>query len=442
MAHKCNRLKLDWTLNYKDERVRFAHEYIDSFPFQLTPDELDMIGKYILWGKTHETGLNGRQEGLELETTNGTWDTHAPESLDALLEAPTFTESMIRQPGAPLYKVPKLNFSRAEARAKAPAYLRPELESLWRTIDETELVINFYELEHGKRKNPIRESLLSAFTQEELDSLREQSTHLNSYQYLCKKHELVELRRQQYTYKDCYAPTITISTTSAYSAPDPVVWDADIDILPLGLPYNTELHKLLFRSDRFPEPNDIPTHLYSALNELIWKEHNTRNQFDFTDPKQLAVLADYKLLCAASHNPDDLYSTLPELLKLFDIYVNLTDLKPFQQTLLDLKLQHKTNKEISDTIYELHGKRYTLNYISTLYHQSILGAIANTAARHREVVENLFFPENFKTCIDCGKTLLRDSENFTRKAKVKDGFDCRCKACAKIMRDKRRNAHE
>ena len=63
-------------------------------------EELDMMGKYILWGKDPITGKNGKQMGLQLETRHGTWDDEPVDSLDALLEQPTFSETQLSALGS------------------------------------------------------------------------------------------------------------------------------------------------------------------------------------------------------------------------------------------------------------------------------------------------------------------------------------------------------
>jgi hypothetical protein len=54
-------------LSTTTERVNFLNTYLTSAQFVSTPpteEELDMMGKYILWGKDPETGKNGKQLGL------------------------------------------------------------------------------------------------------------------------------------------------------------------------------------------------------------------------------------------------------------------------------------------------------------------------------------------------------------------------------------------
>lgn len=91
-----NRLKLNWDITDREERVTFASQYIDSLTFTLNTYEVETLANYILWGKNSD-GLNGRQEGHELETRYKTWDVSRIESLDALTEDPAFNEAMVRK---------------------------------------------------------------------------------------------------------------------------------------------------------------------------------------------------------------------------------------------------------------------------------------------------------------------------------------------------------
>ena len=441
---KLKRLDLNWDLAFKDERALFAQNYINRVPFELTSDELEMVGKYILWGKSRDTGLNGRQEGLELETAHKTWDAQDVESLDALLESPTFSESLLRSPSSnsPIYKTPKEVFDRADARKKAPAALKADFEALWKQIDETELQVNFYEVAHGKRKNPPRDSLLNRFTPSEQDVLRGRAASLNAFNYLKLRHLLVELRRQQFTLKDSYSSELMRRPTFQEVESTSIFYGEDINIRPLGLKFkNSSLLSKMLRPDRFPMPADFSARDLEEVSTLLWAPLVSGiPTFDFSNSTDLAkldgVYNELKEFCK-SEDYDPLQSNLDELLYTYDVYCALTPLKDFQRDILILKRKGLSNEKVAAAINAKYNHKYTINYISTLYHKSILGSIAATAKKHREVCENLFFPENFKTCIDCGQTLLRDNDNFMHKAKVKDGFDCRCKSCAKKLRDKR-----
>lgn len=56
------------------------------------------MADYLLWGKD-EKGKNGKQNGIELKTKHGTWDKTPLESLDQLLEQPTFNEASVSELG-------------------------------------------------------------------------------------------------------------------------------------------------------------------------------------------------------------------------------------------------------------------------------------------------------------------------------------------------------
>lgn len=107
-----------------------------------------------------------------------------------------------------------------------------------------------------------------------------------------------------------------------------------------------------------------------------------------------------------------------------------------------MKLKKVKNTDIALEVNKKWKKSYTPNYISTIFRQRIIPRINEAAAYHEKLVGNIFFEEEFKTCTGCGRTLLRDTDNFTRKARSKDGFTTRCKRCEKEARTGRAKADE
>jgi hypothetical protein len=179
-----NRLHLDFSLTTNEERVNFLNEYLSRPEFVKRPptdEELETMGNYVLWGKDPKTGLNAKQAKLcEITTKYKTWDNDAVESLEGLMEQPTFNEASLQPLAAgPPLKVKREVFSRKEALAKCPDFLVPTFTALFRQIDELDMMINFYDLAHGKRKNPPRDTLLIKFNEEELRTLRERSEKWN-----------------------------------------------------------------------------------------------------------------------------------------------------------------------------------------------------------------------------------------------------------------------
>lgn len=167
-----NRLQLDFKLTTTEERTLFLCEYLQQPQFVKRPptdEELETMGSYLLWGKDPITGLNAKQAGaVDIETKHGTWDKDGTiESLDGLLEQPTFNEAALSSLAATPTKTKREVFSRKEALAKCPTHLVDTFTALFRQIDELDLMINYYDLAHNRRKNPPRVELLNRFLPEE-----------------------------------------------------------------------------------------------------------------------------------------------------------------------------------------------------------------------------------------------------------------------------------
>lgn len=439
------KLRLNWKLEWRDERIDFLNTYINSLTWTPTEDDLEMMGKYILWGRDRQTGKNGRQEGLQLETAHKTWDSKPIESLDALIETPGFNELSLRSASTPpLTK--KLNFSRSEARALASPHLKAELESLWSSIDKLDLITSLYALSHSLRTAPIRDSLLSSFSPSELASLKETASHLTIYQYLKERHKLVEMRRQQYTLRDSYAPVMFSQTTHELQPLESPTFGNEIEVFPFGVVFNEDLlsHKI-FNETRFPKPDDFTEDELKLISNQIWTQKSRprpRFYFDFSNPEHLyALFNNWSELCAQAEDLGDSISedtNIREFLRAARTYRQLAKLDPLHDDILEMKIQKKTNQEIQEVINKKYGKKYKVNYISTLYCKKCLEDIAQAARDHFEVLENLFFAENFKKCKDCGEVLLLSEKNFVKRARSNDGFSPRCKKCEKILRDRRK----
>ena len=443
-----NRLRLDFTLTTNEERVAFLNEYLTRPEFIKRPptnEELETMGNYLLWGKDPVTGLNAQQEGLvEIETKHGTWDKNGnTESLEGLMESPTFNEASLLplETAAPI-KVKREVFSRKEALAKCPDYLRETFVSLFRQIDELELQINYYELLHNRRKNPPRDALLNKFTDEECASLSEKVTHWNQYKYLKKRHELVELRREQYTLRDYYQPVLAIQESTMFNVVcgDPQI-EADIEVLPLGVKRNEGAPGLVFGKWEALIPGKYNEEELKKISDLYWQKQNytpraQQRFFDFRELEHVYQMLQMFFDLDGAAAIAELESSLPELMATLEYYTEQANLTEVQKEILDMKLNKVKNVDIAIEINKKWGKTYTANYISTIFRQRIIPKINDAARYHEKIIGNIFFEEEFKTCSACGRVLLRDATNFTRKARSKDGFTSRCKECEKKARQK------
>lgn len=434
-----NRLKLDFTLESAKERVDFIDTYIKQFD-NLTQKEITTIEEYLLWGKDESGVAIGAGTGLETRWSKP----KEAESLDAVLENPALANSQLYSLNdAVVYKKSRDTFNRNEARRKAPEFLIDIFENLWRQIDETELEINFYEERTGKRSKPPRDDLIKRFTSEEIEIIRARSQQLNQYKYLKLRHKLKELRVEQFTIRDSYKPTFNI-IQSIYSPKDKsFVFDCDVEVFPLGIKEG-KVGELIF--DVNFDPRALTEEQLQSISDLIWEKRNKKENdiekfFDFRDLEMVYHLYLFKEELedrAEVIKYDSLVeNNLDGLLKTLKFYESIADLTNIQREILKLKEQKQRNADIASYINKKYGKNYTANYISTIFKQKIIGRINEAVELHKDTIENCFFKENFKSCIDCGRILLLDGRNWVKKARSKDGFQNRCKRCEHELRRKK-----
>ena len=439
-----NRLKLDFSIQTTNERRDFVNEYVSQPQFQKSPlseDELETIANYILWGKDPD-GLNCTQRGeIQIETRNKTWQRDDTESLDALVESPTFSEASFRRSTEARPRVAREVFDRKRTLNECPSHLVPVFEDLFRRIDYIELTINFYEFAHGRRKEPPREALLKRFNESEIKSAEAVAAKWNQFKYLKQRHLIVELRREQFTLRDTYTEKHV-----RHTPPEPEIepvdpdFDAEIPVYPLGLAAGP-IGGLVFKEEENLNPSTYTDDDLSKLLKFYWdKKSESRPTifFDFTELEHIYELFNQLNDLEDSIGALPVNSNLGKLLDTLKYYISLTDLTEAQQEILNLKIDKTKNQDIADYINKKYSKSYTANYISTIFRQKIIPRINETAEFHAKVIENLSFPENFKKCTGCGKTLLIDADKFVRKSRSKDGFSTRCKICDRNDRQRKK----
>lgn len=439
-----NRLHLDFSISGTQERKDFVDEYIQRPEFirvPLTEDELETIANYILWGKDPDGQSIVQKGDISIETRNKTWQRDDTESLDAMMESPTFNEASLRRPTEARTRIAREVFDRDEALAQCPSHMRPVFEELFSRIDRLEMQIHFYEFAHGKRKEEPRASLLRKFTPDEIDAARIVASSWNQYKYLKQRHLIVELRREQFTLRDSY-----IEKHMRHTPPepdlDPVNLDfgAEIPVFPIGL-LGEPFSNLVFKPQTELNPYTYTEDEIDTLIRHYWsKKQQSRPQlfFDFGELEHV-----YELFGQLNELEEDLdvlpiESNLKKLLDTLRYYIALTDLTEVQAEILDLKINKVKNQDIADQVNKKYGKSYTANYISTIFRQKIIPQINETAHFHALIIENMCFEENFKKCNSCGEWLLIDAQNFVRKSRSKDGFSTKCKKCDRADRQKKK----
>lgn len=446
-----NRLRLDWGISSIKERQQFIQTYLEDEIFSKRPPserELEQMGDYILYGKDEDGKNMEQRKEIQIEgKKNSSWVKKKAESLDSLLENPAFNEGSLQQSETPFYSK-KEKFSREKALEEAPPHLQKEFVDLFNRIDRVDLTISFYEIEKGKRKDPPRGELLKRLKPNEIETCREEASGLSPQNYLKLRHLLVSLRTQQYETRDLYKPTIQKRSLSTpqFSAPSSFYFDSDLEVYPLGLFSNSQLSKLLFPFPDSFNPSTYSEEELQKVSSFIWKKENLfkknlekeKDFFDFRELEHVYNLFLFFFELSFSDN-SDVDSTTNDLIRTLLFYTFAADLSPVQREILSLKIQKVKNKEISQIINKKFNKTYTDNYISTIFRQKIIKEINIAAEQHLLAIQDIFFPENFKTCAGtCRRVLRRDAYNFVRKSRSKDGFSNRCKRCDKEEREKKK----
>lgn len=443
------RLKLDFSITDSSDRVEFIRSYLDNNIFKekpLTASEVEIISNYILWGKDPDGKNAVQRKEIHIPTKNSAWNRlQEEESLDALIEAPAFNENTIMRPSEARAKNTKETFSREQALQKCPPNLVNDFRDLFRQIDETELVLNYYDLEHGKRKKPPRDELLSRFTEQEHEKMRARALRLNQYFYLKMRHLLIELRRQQYTLKDTYSyglqRDILCKGQTDNLPPDPPRFGTEIEVFPFGMVGQQRIEQLVFRPFAELVPKNFDEEELRLVSSFLWEKKDNQSKeethfcFDFTNLEHVYNLFLMYFDVEEASLLEDVDKSAARLLDTLVYYMDAAELSPVQREILNLKANGFKNQEIADRVNEQFGYSYGANYISTIFRQKIIKGINEAAEYHRQLLENVFFPEEFKRCICCGETLLRDSKNFVRKSRAKDGFVNKCKRCDKRDRE-------
>ena len=98
------------------------------------------MADYLLWGKD-ASGKNGKQKGLELKTKHKTWDDSPVDSLEQLMEQPTFSEAALSPLGTTRFYTKKEVFSREEALREASPIVQQSFLTLFSEIDRLDFMI-------------------------------------------------------------------------------------------------------------------------------------------------------------------------------------------------------------------------------------------------------------------------------------------------------------
>ena len=414
---KAKPYSLDFNLVDAQSRTEFLSRLLAENPHlaeNLTQNDYDLFVDYICCGIGPEEiqNLKPKSSVQKKETylENRRKPTSKEESLDALLETPTFNEgtSFARQDIH--YKIPKPNFSRERIKEKGQ---EPEFNDLWTQIDDLETLIKLKEGKIGAK------DLGSNF-----QSLWNRAQALDSYHLYLAKKLLLDLRKTQYTLDDFYNPQLQRkellqNTYRGGEIEDGLTFDTYVNVLPLGLYQKT---------DRFERP---------WVAGKPYTQPQSKFSLDFTNPTQIGVIVKFLEELEEEALPN-CESAIPQLVQTLQYYAGHAHLSPEQSRILDLKIKRVPSAQIARLVNEEFGTSHTDSYISTIFTQQICEKIGWAAQLHKDSYEKHGQPSYWKECKDCGEILLKDERNFTKSSRSRDGFQCRCKWCEREKRKKYR----
>lgn len=211
--------------------------------------------------------------------------------------------------------------------------------------------------------------------------------------YIIKKW-LIELRKDQYVIKDNYRHTQYFNKIT-HSVLNPVD------------NYNEEI---FITKEKRVESNGIisffnPTHIsqllhyYSDLKEQAW-----------------------------GHFESDLWYLMEDLDTIIE--KALAETQPMLYDLLIMKIDGLSNTEIGVEINKKYGKKYTNEYLSSLWRKKIPKLIAEEAERqYLDWFYTIVEKGNWKRCSRCGQVKLAHNFYFSKNKSSKDGFYSICKCC-------------
>lgn len=457
-----SRLRLDFDLVSDKERADFIRNYLNQtsetelqeyinkyrdrpFPFPGVPTnaEKEMIGNYILWGKSEDNPVGNGY--IEIEN-KGKWNKRKAESLDTIMEHSQETGAPVevrfgahRELGGKAEhevrqtKVRKANLNRDEVRRALDdgrprsAMIRQTYEELWSEIDYLDYVVTLYQLKKGIRQKEIRQELVDRMPLSRKQQAERFVREIDTHRYGKLRRLLIDKRQEQYALKDCFAPAMYpsgISHAGYFSDSSP-----DMLYLPLGLKFrqNDKSRKVFRRSvdddligevipmpsgdaERldFRESGDIGLMVY-AIEDLKWR----LQEIEFAEEREL----------------------LQALIDTYDFYVEWANLKGAPKRVLEYKEAGLSNAEIAQKVNAEFGTGYAQNYISTIFTQQVCAAIAKAATLHCDTIKALSKGFNaYKKCRVCEKRLLLDDRNYNRQRSQPDGYAAKCKACNKASR--------
>ena len=246
------KIQLDFSKSSLSDRLEVANRYAHS---NLSAKNCKHIADYILWSRDENDTCISKNEDFELSSK---WSASQPDSMEAIMEQEGTPPNFCAVGEIPPTLIRKQKFSRAEALASP---LAPHFKALFEEIDRLDVLISF-----AMGKEP-REELVNRMEPSCLFALRAKAAKLSPKELQRARHDLVDLRTEQYELRDSYKPQLRNAKQPAGKMELP-----QLEIEPLGLwaEPTTTLGKFLWADEPIPPANEEErVKLAQALKRLL-----------------------------------------------------------------------------------------------------------------------------------------------------------------------------
>lgn len=416
---------LDFNLERDTERTEFIKNTLDKLEKTPSSAELEQMATYILYGKD-ENGLSSIHRG-ETYNNNKRYNSYKTSddkviSYDKLMESPgndeqTFKDAYTRdiyKKQKPIISRPKYNKKTGELIDIGDADI-PGMVELWERLDHLDKWVQML-----SGKIPPEEGYLM---------------FEDDYRLYRIKHNLIDMRRQQYYLKDAYKPEIHFQKldhpkTQFYD------WDGQAA-------YWITFDQWKYRVEHSYthtiscDIKDYETRETANGLEVKWVvcEHN----FDWTNYLHVrALINQYATLKEALYDKLDTYGRT--LIWDLERYIEMAQLSPLRRAVLQGRLDQKPCEQICAELERDFGVTYSTYYLSSLISNEIPKTIATTALKWQLLIETP--KDQLKVCNKCGRALPRHPLFYTKNNGRKDGLQSSCRECERQRRINRGEQNE
>lgn len=413
---------LDYSIERDIDRVAAVHDILDQLAQDPSPNDLEQMGSYILYGKDAD-GYNAVQRG-EVTDGNKRFNSFRKTddkllSLDEVLDNPMADQQRLN-PMTQRYIYIKKRPGIRRPRYNPDGTLKdigdgdiPGMDIIWDSIDRLE---HFIAVNEGKV--PPREG----------DLIFE----ANSYRLYQLKHQLIDLRRHQYYLKDSYKPTIFFQALD-HPKQQFIDWSSDATYWMTLEEWHHKVDNQLIQKYS-TNLEDYKTRINPATNAVEIQWIVRRHTFDWENAAHIrALINHYESLY--SYFKDKLQTYGRTLIFDFERYRAMTNLTDVRSFILDCKLHRIPYPDIAVLLHDKFNFTYNENHISEIAAREIPEKIALTVRKNNVILDTP--PSQLKRCFRCGRLLPRHPLFFTKNSGRKDGFCSNCKDCERLRRIER-----